>query len=414
MAMAAAITLAAFSLMASTEMSMKPVQSISSSNTITNSIAEQNSYAGLEYAKMRLNQGYNPSGTKSMSKGSFTVFSDPTKDLITSTGYYGNSVVAHSITSTFGGSCFQVRADQAHTVGDKIVALSLDKSNCPYPETVIVDTITVTCPSAYTYSNIIEVSLTGDATMEYSDATGIPCGGTIDISDYYMTNPGVDPFTHIRFASNITPGLEWTITACLKDGSCVDGSFIDPTPGENDSTPNYGIPNPGNIQIDAGHTMSVEVLGSQITCGAGGPEIYVKVYYNDRNVGSANWGSWTNLWGGSDVDGGETYSVNAANAKEVKFKAKAWLNGCYNQTYDSTQGAQVKTLMNGDQAPPLQGFGGQKPVQAFLEPYLDSNGIVQLPANKIILLWEMGTDMNYNPGSPAADFQDLVLLLTIN
>lgn len=414
MAMMAAILLSSFSLMVSSQVTVNTGSNTINANLTTNHIAEQNSFAGLEYAKLQIHQGKIPTGTKNMSKGSFSIVTDPGQGLITSTGYYGNAVVAHSITSQFGKDCVSLDTDNAHSANEKIVAMMIDKANCGFPDTVVVDKVTVTCPAAFNSANIIEVSLTGNNPLEYSDPSGTPCGQEIDIINHSMTNPGVDPFTHVRFDSNIPGGLDWTIQVCFTDGSCIEGSFLDPT-GASDPTPNYSIPNSGNVQVDSGHSIKAEVLGSSISCGSGGPEIYVKAWFNSRNAGSANWGSWTSLYGGADVDGGESYTSSSfASDQEVKFKAKAWLNGCYNKTYESTQAAQVKTLMNGDQAPALAGFGGQQSVQSYLAPYLDADGLVQLPDNQILLLWELGVDMNYNPGSTAADFQDLVMLLTIN
>ncbi|HBF13948.1 MAG TPA: hypothetical protein DDW49_11280 [Deltaproteobacteria bacterium] len=51
---------------------------------------------------------------------------------------------------------------------------------------------------------------------------------------------------------------------------------------------------------------------------------------------------------------------------------------------------------------------------SFLQDYLDASGNVVLNDNQVIVLVESGVDMNRNPGSPAADFQDAVLLITIS
>ncbi|MCP5464157.1 MAG: hypothetical protein H7A33_03940 [Deltaproteobacteria bacterium] len=74
----------------------------------------------------------------------------------------------------------------------------------------------------------------------------------------------------------------------------------------------------------------------------------------------------------------------------------------------------MRTLRNGEQAPPLQGFGGQQSVSDFLGPYLNDNGTVMLNDNQVIMLFEMGVDLSADPDNEAADFQDLVILMTIS
>ncbi len=94
------------------------------------------------------------------------------------------------------------------------------------------------------------------------------------------------------------------------------------------------------------------------------------------------------------------------------MRAKATYKNKFSATYDSRNTAQVKTLVNGQQAPNLAGFGGQQPVGSFLAPYLDAQGKIVLQPNQVIMLFELGVNMASDPNSPAADFQDLVLVFT--
>ncbi len=70
----------------------------------------------------------------------------------------------------------------------------------------------------------------------------------------------------------------------------------------------------------------------------------------------------------------------------------------------------VIVLTNGDPVPSTPGWDGQIPVGLFLAPLSDGSHIV-LDDDEVLVLFELGTD---NLSSPAADFQDLVLLFTFS
>jgi fibro-slime domain-containing protein len=72
---------------------------------------------------------------------------------------------------------------------------------------------------------------------------------------------------------------------------------------------------------------------------------------------------------------------------------------------------QIKLLRNGDPVPEIPGFQDQTSLAAFIVDYVDPvTRTIVLQGNQVIALFELGvTDLT----SPAADFQDLVLLITL-
>lgn len=77
----------------------------------------------------------------------------------------------------------------------------------------------------------------------------------------------------------------------------------------------------------------------------------------------------------------------------------------------STEKAFVKVLRNGDALPDIAGFDGQEDVEYFLRPYLSKDGqSVWIHPNQVLYLFELGTS---DASSAAADFQDLVVLVTL-
>lgn len=96
----------------------------------------------------------------------------------------------------------------------------------------------------------------------------------------------------------------------------------------------------------------------------------------------------------------------------VTIEAVSWYtNGRQIMSVDSHDEQQyVKVLRNGDQVPDIAGFENQEQIEYFLQPYLTDDGsTVWLHPNQAIYLFELGTT---NLNSSAADFQDLVVLVT--
>lgn len=109
----------------------------------------------------------------------------------------------------------------------------------------------------------------------------------------------------------------------------------------------------------------------------------------------------------------------------VDVLGRAWIKKKFNRSGNSenhwkiymtvdgsqTNSQQVIVLRNGDDAPDVDGFLDQNDVADFVKDYIDpvTNKIV-LDENQAIFLYELGTT---SMSSSAADFQDLVVLVTL-
>lgn len=107
----------------------------------------------------------------------------------------------------------------------------------------------------------------------------------------------------------------------------------------------------------------------------------------------------------------------------ISISGKSWTfkSGKYNSTYNidwtklyeiksNTNSSFVKVLRNGDPVPKIPGLNPQPPVEEFIKDYVKDGKIV-LEENEAIFLFELGTNDLH---STAADFQDLVILLSVD
>ncbi|MFA5188575.1 MAG: prepilin-type N-terminal cleavage/methylation domain-containing protein [Patescibacteria group bacterium] len=156
----------------------------------------------------------------------------------------------------------------------------------------------------------------------------------------------------------------------------------------------------GNIIAPKGD-LELKVVGSEITYGAGGPQVDVdsKIWL-DNNL--------LTLFGGEPVNGGELYTASLSARTNVAVRAHAQYRTIFSQYYDSNTGSpHVKVLKDGDDLPNTPVFGNQTPLPALLAPFIDANRKISILDKQILMLFEFG-DLN----SAAADFQDLVVLFT--
>jgi FlaG/FlaF family flagellin (archaellin) len=134
----------------------------------------------------------------------------------------------------------------------------------------------------------------------------------------------------------------------------------------------------------------------------------------------APWGDYTNVsdgnindgisrfWGSNNTsfEGGTSVTVEACSWKydtDHELKKHLIVN-------TSTLPLNVKVLTNGDPVPDISGFQGQDSVEDFVKGYIE-NGSIKLKENEAIYIFELGnTDLD----SSGADFQDLVILVSVN
>lgn len=250
--------------------------------------------------------------------------------------------------------------------------------------------------------------------------------GTADSNQYVSINPYFLMLNQsyslddIQFSSNIPANGWFSLKLHFADGSEYTKVFKFTSTGNNgnnnngnngnNANPGVAVKQNGNVEVNPNKNVEVKVLGSAISCGAGGSKIPVKLELGTN-------GQYATLFNYAAVNGGEVYSTTTSNANvNYTIRAKAALKNCSNfsATYDSNNAMQTKVLVNGQQAPALAGFGGQKPITDFLAPYLSPQGQIVLQPNQVIILFELGVNVAQNPNSPASDFQDAVVLVTVN
>jgi len=194
----------------------------------------------------------------------------------------------------------------------------------------------------------------------------------------------------------------WVCSAPPIVGNCLDNdadTYLAPGAG---CVPTATVQTNGNIKAPKGK-LRLEVMASQITYGAGGPEVFVKVGLKLNQ--QLNW-----LFNSQDVDGGEKYETTLNVDTNIALRGNAWYQTTFNRTLDSDGGTPyVKVLLKGDNLPNVPRFGSQQPLSEIIGPFVDQNRKINIDINQVLLIFELGTtDLN----SSAADFQDLVVLLT--
>jgi len=189
--------------------------------------------------------------------------------------------------------------------------------------------------------------------------------------------------------------------------------------------PLFTLDSSGNLVATGAASAAIQVLGKQLTYGAGGPAIPVTM---SMNVAKSNGGSGSSnfspIFGGNGVNGGEEMNVSLKKGDELELDGTAnyTQNGTtlFNATYqsdnpqpfaDNANAYHTVVLRNGDAAPTTAGYDGQKGVATYLAPYEDpSTGTMKLGPNDAIILWEFNPAYN----SPAADYNDLVVLVSFS
>ena len=179
--------------------------------------------------------------------------------------------------------------------------------------------------------------------------------------------------------------------------------------------------NAGKITPTEDFMIMVSVLGSAITSGNKDLPVTVQLKVGDKTVNP--WGDFSDEEA-ADVNDPtaptRNYVVNelfeVAEGSDpadtaVTVTSRSWWNGSVHIEANShEQSQQVKVLRDGDAVPDIRGMDDQADVLEFIRPYIDfDNNTMSLDENQAIYLFEIGTT---NVNSSAADFQDLVVLVT--
>lgn len=179
----------------------------------------------------------------------------------------------------------------------------------------------------------------------------------------------------------------------------------EPTP------PPFTINPNGSLTIAVGSaTPQIAVLGSAIQYGAGGPQCPVSISTTVNGV-------TTQLFKGtgSQVDPTTVSSLGGLpGGTTIDFIGKSYnpYNGSTLYTMKtSSSSPMIIPLRNGDYVPDKTPYSQQPEIKSFLSSVIDPvTKKVTIADNQVLYLMELGTT---NSSSPAADFQDLVFLVTM-
>ena len=181
----------------------------------------------------------------------------------------------------------------------------------------------------------------------------------------------------------------------------------------------------GTIVVDHPFFADVDIVGAAIRSGSSDLPVTVSVAVGDSLA--EPWGDFDSATGGNVNDNNNPRSfagdVLFDASETIRVAARSWrkVSNSYSGNYDShwrelmtvfSDGGTPNTnvLRDGDPVPQHNGYNGQASAEAFLAPYIDSNDRIVLEDNQAIFLFELGTT---NMNSSAADFQDLVVVVTM-
>ncbi|KAB2640442.1 MAG: hypothetical protein DVB25_04045 [Verrucomicrobia bacterium] len=213
------------------------------------------------------------------------------------------------------------------------------------------------------------------------------------------TNPSI-PFGTLSASPTIVqtgtkPNLTWNITY---PSSAKDYVTVTPT---------------GGITANRNLICDIRILGAGVTTpNSNGTINYIetagKIRYNSSS-------SWTTIFDGRQTDAivqkqGIVKTLNVTAGMAMDFGGQYFYNGSWFTFFNSTNGTNVRSLVNGDACPSYVPAYNAPSLATFLKPYLDSSNKVRIGPMDVVIFMELTHTDKTNPGY---DFQDLVLLITL-
>lgn len=184
-------------------------------------------------------------------------------------------------------------------------------------------------------------------------------------------------------------------------------------PGSPPSSPPSGPPNspPGDtptVTVLEQATMDIRVLGSEITCGVGGPPIGTSAAYKLTLGQQSSQSALSTV-----APLGFQTNISVAPGTELATDGASTTGGSCSPNISASSDSnsnRVLTLRNGDSVPDYTPYGNQLPISTITQGYIDTNQRVSIADNQVIFLFELGSG---SPGDASYDFQDIVIIATI-
>ncbi|MGK7956640.1 MAG: hypothetical protein AB4063_15530 [Crocosphaera sp.] len=157
------------------------------------------------------------------------------------------------------------------------------------------------------------------------------------------------------------------------------------------------------LTLEKAGNVRFELLGGEITCGAGGEDIPVSTHlYIDET--EYNWDTNSPLTL-PNQPAGTTFDVESISGDGSTCSGTGMT-----VSTDDINTQQVMILLDGDSVPDIQPFANQSTIDVFLRKYV-ANGKIKLAENEAIYLFELGTT---DKEDDAFDLQDNVVLATVD
>ena len=168
----------------------------------------------------------------------------------------------------------------------------------------------------------------------------------------------------------------------------------------------------GEIILNEKSKTQLKALGCALTSGSKDLPVTVRFFINETSVdpfGNASKPSQGDI----NDHQSHTYDAGILDAgSTIVVEGMSWINNkLYLDKKSNPSNQNVLVLKDGDSVPNIAGFDGQDDIEAYIKDYIDTtSNKVTLKPNQAILLFELGTT---NMSSESADFQDLVILVTM-
>ncbi len=173
----------------------------------------------------------------------------------------------------------------------------------------------------------------------------------------------------------------------------------------------------GEIIINEKSSAQFKALGCALTSGGKDIPVTCRFFVDDKAVDP--FGDAGNPKDG-DINDHTQHTFDAGvldSGATIVVEGMSWLpknNGTYKLYLDkksNPSNQNVLVLKDGDSVPNIIGFNGQEGLESYIKGYIDTDtNTVTLKPNQVIFLFELGTT---NMSSSAADFQDMVILVTM-
>ncbi|NQZ68198.1 MAG: hypothetical protein HRT89_09015 [Lentisphaeria bacterium] len=180
----------------------------------------------------------------------------------------------------------------------------------------------------------------------------------------------------------------------------------------------------GQIVLSEDANTTFRIVGGDMSYTGGQLNVTMQLGINDASY--EPFGPFNSAVTGNILDNNEhEYDAGILEAgSEISITARSWMvrrgySGSRNWHWNSwmarssaPSNTNVYVLRDGDPVPNITAFGDQQSIAGYVASFVDAEtGLISLADNQSILLYELYTT---NMGSSAADFQDVVVVVTMD